>query len=1674
MKIKLLLITFLLGIIWWGHGQIRLVADINTGQEDSSPRDFTEFNGALFFVSDISGRDVIYSMDTNEVVTPQWTLGQYEFHDLVVYNSSLYIMATNLNTPEDGANLWQYLGPETFSAQFSNLHIFNNFTEESLIVFEGELYFGAELSEEGSFDINNPFYALHKFDGNEITEIITDQEFVDIEEPLHYVVHENELYFIAKETFFDPESSFTSVDNPIFRVNNDETFSFVHNPNLFEENRVQDLISYNGLLWYYGNPNDASIFNNRLYSLNTTNSDLSFDDSFFTFGGLQIFNGDLYFPIKTGLDTTQNLGILDTANNLTVIGGTQINLLDFTASLNNEIFYGGNGSVGFELYSYTLGDLEVKLVQDYKTSGANLNGFPLGEGTAFNNRLYLSARGDNGLGSELSVLDPVLCDNNRDVVLNTQEDVFRFGNCNFSSVNGSLTIFDDSSGTAITDLSPLSSLISISGTLSLNACASLNTLTGLNNLTFVNELIIDTMSGLTSLSGLDGLTDIGTERLLINNNANLASLNGLQNLTAIGPASDDGNVNDALTINLNNSLTDIAALSNLTELRGLQLSQLPVLTSLEGLHNLTEVFGFGIEIRSMDILENLNGIRSLNTVSALTINGLDSLNSLQGLENLTTATNLLRIENNPSLTNVDELSSLFIAPLDVDGNSSLSNFCGLYTLAINSSDAFNITNNLTNPTQQEIIDNGSCAAVFIDFSGTSFSGIESDQTNQDQFGIRVQGDVVDVNTTVTVRFTSGNAIVSPNPNADFSFGTNGEISITIPVGTYDASSFIPLSGFIDDNDPFEIIDDALYEGNENLTLEIANITGAETFLQDNITLQYEIIDDDYVPRIRVVDGTASESGTLDTAEFIFELTDGQGNLVPNDFSQDLFIDYAISGTATEINDYQSLPQVLLTGVNAQSVFIFPEDDTIAELTEDVTITIVRTGVFPFYQLGSTASTASIQILDNEVPGFTLSKTTVTTSEPNLTDSFTVILNVQPAGDVRLNISSSLNPDEFIVNENIIQFSATNWNTPQTIVVTGQDDAVVDGTQNYEFIVALDEENSDDAYDAVPDQTVIGTNSDDDVAGTPNFTLSKNVVITSEPNGSDNFTVTLNTQPTTDVVIDIASNDTGEANVTPTSLTFSNTDWNAPQNVTVTGQDDTIVDGIQDYVLTVSINDDESDDAYDAVPDQTVSGTNADNDVAGTPGFTLSQTTVATAEPSGSDSFTVVLDQQPVTDVVIDIVSNDLGEAIVTPESLTFSNANWNIPQTITVTGQDDTIVDGTQDYVLTLSVNDAESDDAYDAVPDQTVSGTNADDDVAGTPNFTLSKNVVATSEPNGSDNFTVVLNTQPTADVVIDIVSNDTGEANVTPTSLTFSNTNWNAPQSVAVNGQDDTIVDGTQDYVLTLSVNDAESDDAYDAVPDQTVSGTNADNDVANGNPIINQEDIEILLNSATCPGISNGEIQIKTTANYTFQVSLNDKNLPDTVSQSNPLIINDLSKGSYEICLSIIEFPNWEQCFTATIFNFEDLVADLLDVDSIEQFALISLKGSKSYEVNVNEIKYNYTFDNVLTKELKIPLELGVNKITIKGDSDCQGIYSEEVHINTINLFPNPVTTSVTINGLPNENISYRIYDSGGSLVLNDTEQITQRNLSLNLQSLSAGWYFIVIASNTEVFEYKIIKE
>ena len=68
--------------------------------------------------------------------------------------------------------------------------------------------------------------------------------------------------------------------------------------------------------------------------------------------------------------------------------------------------------------------------------------------------------------------------------------------------------------------------------------------------------------------------------------------------------------------------------------------------------------------------------------------------------------------------------------------------------------------------------------------------------------------------------------------------------------------------------------------------------------------------------------------------------------------------------------------------------------------------------------------------------------------------------------------------------------------------------------------------------------------------------------------------------------------------------------------------------------------------------------------------------------------------KPFGDVVVDITSSDTGEFVVSPAQLTFTPANWNVDQTITVTGIPDDIIDGNQDLQLVTTVNQGLTFDA--------------------------------------------------------------------------------------------------------------------------------------------------------------------------------------------------------------------------------------------------------------------------------------------------------------------------------------------------------------------------------------------
>lgn len=76
------------------------------------------------------------------------------------------------------------------------------------------------------------------------------------------------------------------------------------------------------------------------------------------------------------------------------------------------------------------------------------------------------------------------------------------------------------------------------------------------------------------------------------------------------------------------------------------------------------------------------------------------------------------------------------------------------------------------------------------------------------------------------------------------------------------------------------------------------------------------------------------------------------------------------------------------------------------------------------------------------------------------------------------------------------------------------------------------------------------------------------------------------------------------------------------------------------------------------------------------------------------SFAVSLGAQPTGNVVITLASSNTSVAMVSPATLTFAPASYNVAQTVNITTFDNFVVDGTRTALVALS-NASSSDPAY-------------------------------------------------------------------------------------------------------------------------------------------------------------------------------------------------------------------------------------------------------------------------------------------------------------------------------------------------------------------------------------------
>ncbi|MDH5326541.1 MAG: hypothetical protein OEZ68_09315 [Gammaproteobacteria bacterium] len=556
---------------------------------------------------------------------------------------------------------------------------------------------------------------------------------------------------------------------------------------------------------------------------------------------------------------------------------------------------------------------------------------------------------------------------------------------------------------------------------------------------------------------------------------------------------------------------------------------------------------------------------------------------------------------------------------------------------------------------------------------------------------------------------------------------------------------------------------------------------------------------------------------------------------------------------------------------------------------------------------------------------------IITTEAGHTVTLSVVLSAPPSAVVQLNIASSL-PSEISVSPTTLTFTSTNWNTVQTLSLSGQTDNLTDADQPVQISL------SDGALSA----SVTATNWNVNNVASPGFTIrAPDQLITTEQSQTAHFFIKLTSRPTIGTQVAITARITGinadEASISVTlPIIFNADNWNFEQPISVQGIDDTIVDGNQEYQLEFLLETDNTlttDAIYQnaGIATQNFTMINLDNDLPNgeTMGVTVTQPTITETSENGAEtSFQVQLRSQPTANVTLNMLSNLPGEGnISNPPSaqLIFTPTNWASPQTVTVRGQDDNYVDGNRPYSI-LFDSPQSTDLVYSLAVIDRIDLTNIDNETPGM--MVTAGTALITNETGSSVDIQVELTSPPRPGTVVVVSTNyDTTEHQVSPESITFTDTNW-GQQTFTITGLDDATRDG--DVVDSISVfvsNTSTNGPYHNSGLQETVLVTNIDN------------------GSVANPGITvTAPAQLQTSEDGTtdtFTVALQTQpatNVVITVQSSDPTEGTVNTNNSLNLTFTP---SNWSTPQTVTITGASD--GDSVDVNYQIQF-LVS--GDPSY--------------------------------------------------------------------------------------------------------------------------------
>ncbi len=416
----------------------------------------------------------------------------------------------------------------------------------------------------------------------------------------------------------------------------------------------------------------------------------------------------------------------------------------------------------------------------------------------------------------------------------------------------------------------------------------------------------------------------------------------------------------------------------------------------------------------------------------------------------------------------------------------------------------------------------------------------------------------------------------------------------------------------------DLVDDGTAESTETFKVQLDGTLAVDARAGSTAETTITLTDDDdgtagvtlsgsavTLTELHATDAEMSYTVVLDSdpgANVVVTVSSGDATAVAVDTDSDMAGDQSmLTFTHGNTGNWSSAQTVTLRAVN--------DGDSAAETVTVSHAAEVSDAGNPYHQIPINSVTATTVDAGHKI---VVVPVAVSVNEGD-TAEYGIRLASNPGGAVTLHVTAVNSSGSLTVSPVTVSFNAGNWMSAQTVTINGGSGGAGGVTHSV----------SSSAGTASSRYPVNMVGPQVDVTVVPSaalvFDVGEGVAVSEESGHTDTYEVKLNKAPSADVTVAITA--AVGAAVNPASLTFTTTNWDTGQEVTVSGVDDNTINTGGARMVTISHSTSSSDNDFNALSGN-VTVRVADTDTTPTLGVTPAQVQSSAFASGGTVTLTL--------------------------------------------------------------------------------------------------------------------------------------------------------------------------------------------------------------------------------------------------------------------------------------------------------------------------------------------------------------------------------------------------------------------------------------------------------------------